>query len=844
MTEVRRVDKDKIFKKNFNILEVQNELDENNLGDLVEVSFSEVSKMISPLWDVRDYVAVNPFFGLRDRSFLDVANYMSNVVGANLLPKRNYFLKKYEAQEITEYDLEVASTLYQKDSDSSNTKNKVTIQELMTYVNTQNESSLVPTVKCISDLYEHKAGEQVNSLIVNEVSRWASAYFDEGQALWTIDRQGKRLYTWWRSLAVYENPFQKKTHDFLALVKSLPDCPKSALETLTKKLLDKKSRLNDVNLTNYYYRLIYSVLGWSSYIQKFEFEAKRSDDNSKLQEIGGLIDILVMRMTYDVAFLESVDELTFSDELPRNSRDFELGYIWLNALENAYRRKVESSVKQAHQLKKSPERPDVQMAFCIDVRSEILRRHLEKCSQKIETIGFAGFFGMPISLKGLGHQGTDQNCPILLNSAYEIGESGEDQHASLVKKKHDYADNHLFRKSLQGSANSGFSFVETFGLSYIFKMLKVGLRSVKPNIDFTSFGLTDAERKHIKLDVDTLRLEEKVSLAFSALKNMGLTKNFAKYVFFFGHGSESSNNPYASALDCGACAGHNGQGNASLLASLLNDQDVQEELRDKGIEIPEDTTFFSGWHNTVKDELKVDHGVNLNHTQEEELNKYYELFDKASKNCIQERAVHLPGCIDLNDTDLSNELHNKANDWSEIRPEWGLSRNASFIIGKRSLTRELDFDGRSFLHNYNHSEDQDLSILELIMTAPMIVTNWINMQYYASTVCTEKFGAGNKVMNNVVGGIGCVQGGESDLLGGLTEQSVLYKGEYFHEPIRLQVFIEAQTASIETIINKHQMVRELVENNWLKIISIDPESREFRLFHTREWIQVKEDLWN
>ena len=66
--------------------------------------------------------------------------------------------------------------------------------------------------------------------------------------------------------------------------------------------------------------------------------------------------------------------------------------------------------------------------------------------------------------------------------------------------------------------------------------------------------------------------------------------------------------------------------------------------------------------------------------------------------------------------------------------------------------RGLDLGGRSFLHDYCWREDPDLSILELLMTAPMVVTNWINMQYHASTVDNRRYGSGNKVLHNVVGG--------------------------------------------------------------------------------------------
>lgn len=822
-------------------LESASYIEEINILD----SFYDASKRVTPLWDIRDYVAVNPFFGFRDKSFLEVSKYLNSISGRSIIAKKEYFLKKYEAGEISEYDLEVSIKLNQ------NLDKEVTAAQLIEFIKSEDKEIDNPQVKCLSDLYDlendqhHKAN--ITNKITHEVSKWASAYFDEGQALWKVESPMTTFYSWWKSLVVFDKPVLGKGKGFANLINNLPDDPKDALGVLTEKLLDKNLG-NSFNLSDYYYRLMFLNLGWSSYIQKFEFEANRSGDRTKVLEVGSLIDILVIRMAYDLTLIDEIEDLSKlnSDCFSKNN-DIDLLYIWLTAAEYSYRRNIENIIKQkeiSDSIDEKTTRPAVQMAFCIDVRSEILRRHLENSSSEIQTIGFAGFFGMPVSIKGLGHRHADQNCPILLNANYQITESGNGSEEELISKKRQFVENHYSSKSVQSSANSGFSFAETFGFKYIGKILKSGLKSKRPNIDLKNMTLSPIESNQVELDLSSLSTEEKVNLSFGALKNMGIKDNIGKYVFFIGHGSETSNNPYASALDCGACAGHNGEDNAKILTSFLNDKAVRRGLEEKGVSIPSDSIFFSGWHNTVRDEIKINRTTKLNENQERELEKYQQYFFEASMNCRKERASKLPNCSDLSDEQLIHELMTKANDWSEIRPEWGLARNASFIVGRRELTRKLDLDGRAFLHDYDQSTDKDLSILELIMTAPMVVTNWINMQYYASTVDPKKYGAGNKALNNVVGGIGCIQGNESDLMGGLTEQSVYYNGDYYHEPLRLQVFLEASCENIETIINKHEMVNQLVNNRWLTIISIDPNTKDFKLYQNKQWIQVKEDLWN
>ena len=122
------------------------------------------------------------------------------------------------------------------------------------------------------------------------------------------------------------------------------------------------------------------------------------------------------------------------------------------------------------------------------------------------------------------------------------------------------------------------------------------------------------------------------------------------------------------------------------------------------------------------------------------------------------------------------------------------------------------------------------------MTAPVVVASWISLQYYGSTVAPQVFGAGNKLLHNVVGGIGVVEGNGGLLRGGLPWQSV-HDGERFvHEPLRLSVMIEAPREAISQVLRKHEAVRALFDNRWLHLIALDDSGKPgWRYSGDLEW---------
>jgi hypothetical protein len=319
---------------------------------------------------------------------------------------------------------------------------------------------------------------------------------------------------------------------------------------------------------------------------------------------------------------------------------------------------------------------------------------------------------------------------------------------------------------------------------------------------------------------------------------MGLEKNLAPLVLLVGHGSQSTNNAHAAALDCGACCGQTGEVNARSLAQLLNETDVRAGLLGQGVTIPPQTYFVAALHNTTTDEIEGFDLDLLSPTARLAWQNLQADFSKACDSVRRERATDL-GLNPLAPAQhLLDQLRFRANDGAQTRPEWGLANNAAFIIAPRHKTRSLNLEGRCFLHDYDASQDANESILELLMTAPMLVTNWINWQYHASTCDPMRFGSGNKLLHNVVGGnIGVFEGNGGDLRLGLSRQSLHNGDRWMHEPLRLTVIIDAPQEAINRVIHQHTMIKQLLDNGWIYLWRFDQE--QLLQYRLGEWCPLK-----
>ena len=174
----------------------------------------------------------------------------------------------------------------------------------------------------------------------------------------------------------------------------------------------------------------------------------------------------------------------------------------------------------------------------------------------------------------------------------------------------------------------------------------------------------------------------------------------------------------------------------------------------------------------------------------------------------------------------------RSQDWAQVRPEWGLARNAAFIVAPRGISASLNLEGRCFLHSYEYAQDAEGRSLTAILTAPMVVAEWINTQYLFSTLDNVAYGGGSKITKNITGKIAIMQGNASDLMTGLPLQSVYRSDkEAYHEIQRLMTVVYAPRPMLDSIIQAQPVLQKLFGNGWVQLACIEPDTRKTYLLN-------------
>lgn len=741
---------------------------------------------IPPAFPLGATVAVNPFLGQSGLGLAEAGQRMARVGGLRLTLPRAHFAAELAAGRITAADIAAVLTA------------GVTLEAVLAAVAAP--TAAAPTaampaprqVPTVADLAAEVSGIDWPAIVLDRIGIYAAARFDQGQAMWPLAGTGG-FYEGWLQFATQDlAPEIAGLAGFAQRVAGAPEDAWAAVARVVSGL-----GIGSGEAEVYFHALLHRLGGWAQAARWKLWQAELAGDTD-----AAVTDLLAIRLIWEEAlFAQYGDRLQAAwagavrsfGESDAPVADLRIDAVLQAAAERAGQRRLGAVLAGPAAGVSSV--PKVQAAFCIDVRSEVFRRALETVDDGIETIGFAGFFGLPLAHRPFGAVTHEAHLPVLLRpalqSAPDVAPQVEEAARIAARAKRAWG---RFRQA----AVSSFAFVEAIGPVY-------GTKLVRDALGFGG-GIAVPEPAPVIAGMD---VAAKVAVAAAVLGAMSLRSGFAPTVLLVGHGADVVNNPHQSALQCGACGGQTGEVSARALALMLNDGEVRAGLAGQGIDIPATTRFVAGLHDTVSDRITL-------FDVQGDVAALRGWLDAAGALARAERAGRLPGA-----GAEGRGLVRRGRNWAETRPEWGLAGCSAFIAAPRQRTVGRDLAGRAFLHSYDWRQDAGFGTLELILTAPVVVASWISLQYYGSVVAPEAFGGGNKLLHNVVGGFGVLEGHSGAPRVGLPWQSVHDGRGLQHDPLRLTVVIEAPAEAIAAVLARHDGVRALFDNGWLQLLRLD-----------------------
>jgi uncharacterized protein YbcC (UPF0753/DUF2309 family) len=795
------------------------------------------ARVVPTHYPLETFIAVNPLAGLEGMPFEQAIRRAGDLYGTPGTIGEEAFRQFHREGRITDADLDRALQRrypnLSTDPDLQLGARRISPLELMRADLVHGCGTAEPKRRFTTRSEDQAPA--VAATVDAQTAKWCAAYF--GGAAWAMPDRGDGFFAAWRALAPSDRTLSRAARRAL----------RGTAERADDAVLDALTQLavTDENRGAYLQAHLTRMPGWAAHVH---WQAGR---DGKID----VLDYLAMRLTYEAVLLDlqpadtqvprtdqaaaipsarhraahlaqvlgliPVNDVEITTAarvltaLPVTSREV----LWQNAFEAHYRDSLLSELSYREPLPAAP--VHTQLVSCIDTRSEGLRRRLETLGG-YETLGFAGFFAVAIRYTGvLGGSPLDL-CPVLIAPNHDIAERPAPNAEQAVAREVSGATGLAGAESAFHSAKEAFA--APFTLAEAAGWAAAPLSLAKTIIPASTSKVRQRLRDVVApaaptvIDLEAMSQHDQVLFAQVALTTMGLVRGFGRLVVLCSHGSTTENNPYQASLDCGACGGQAGAPNARTAVAILNRAEVRAGLRSLGIDVPGDTLFLAAQHDTAVDRVTLLEPHLVPKEYRADVEQLERDLERAGAELAAERCTTLPGVSrTLSPRRAARHVATRSSDWAQVYPEWGLAGNAAFIVAPRSVTRGIDLHRRTFLHSYEGDVDTDGSALETILTAPLVVAQWINCQYYFSTVAPQVFGAGSKTIHNVVGTAGVIAGHNGDLQLGLPWQSVSDGQRLLHEPQRLLAVVQAPLERIDTIVDRNPILQRLFGNDWIAL---------------------------
>jgi hypothetical protein len=768
---------------------------------------------------LKDFVHHNSLHAFQDKEFFDGIFAASKIFGIQPTFNINEYRKLYAQSRIKSQILDRAILKYKSRNELEAYKQKM-LQA--TYKQEYN-----PRIGTLRAFWKQDYEIDLDNLVQPLLFRIIGSYLDQGIALWHFPFEDKGLVNAIKTL---------ETNSFTSFFKT-----KKAKELLFSEDLSVEKLLQIVvGNSNYYENYLFdqqfSHKGWSGIVAAIE----GTPETLLYQKKISLKDLILLELLLEIDALDNALGHTWKPlaiNIDLAPQDYfakaekteleEVLQIWHEAFEWDYYDEVLSAVGHLAAKPRSTKRGEksFQAMFCIDDREDSIRRHIEQCDPKSETIGAPGFFGAAIYFQPFGGKFYEKNCPAPVTPKHlikEIEVTTEHSHEIFHSK-----NSHTFFR--------GFMLSLSLGLVTGFRML-LDLFRPKMRADIAdAFSHMDVNGTLLIENTDTNQIENGLQIGYTVeemanvvqtlLRNIGMSENFAPIVYVVAHGSSSANNPHHGAHDCGACSGRPGAVNARVFAFMANHPKVRLILESRGFYIPDTTQFLGAMHDTASDEIGYYDIQNLSKINAEKHKTNVEAIENALDLNAKERARRFAS-IDINQDlkKIRQAIKNRSVSYFEPRPELGHGSNALCYVGMRNQMKGLFLDRRAFHQSYDYRNDTNGEALAQVMAPLPVVCGGINLEYYFSRMDIEKMGAGTKLPHNVMGLIGVANSSDGDLRPGLPLQMIEN-----HDPVRLLMMVEHRPEIVLKIISATQAMYDWFDKGWIHLVAVSPE--DGKLYH-------------
>lgn len=760
---------------------------------------------------LKDFVHHNSLHAFQEYNFYEGIFKARDIFGFNVTLNINEFRNLYNDKRINESVLNRIVT-EKKGIESLNLWLEKLVHKVYTPINKSKIGSLRQQWKAH---YKIDLDNKVHPLLF----RIICAYLDQGIAIADFPTIKGGFF---ESFCAFEK------NSFSSFFKS-----KRVKALLNEKKTDIISLLNIlVGDEKFYFQYIFDQQfahrGWSGMVATLEDNSASLLDKKEIK----LIDFIKLELLLEIdaldqnlgtnwlpllSVLPEIKQVDIFESIPLDEYD-EVLMLWQDAFEWSYYDNIlfalQSNTKKNNIINSAP---SFQAVFCIDERECSIRRHIESSDPKAETFGAPGFFGVEFYFLAENGKFYEKLCPAPVTPKFLIKETNNN-----IERKHSFLYDKIAHTFL-----GGLLFNLTAGIYSIVELIN-NLLSPKmtPAISnaFSHVGTSSTlsiehngefDDKNIQVGYTIAEMTERVK---GQLQNMGLTQNFGKIVYLIAHGSSSANNPHHGAHDCGACSGRPGSVNARVFSFMANHPKVRTALASFGINIPENTQFIGGLHDTAADRVEFFDTSILNDINKEAHKMNIEIFENALDLNAKERSRRFAS-IDTKAPikEVRKSIHKRSVSLFEPRPELGHGSNALCIIGRRDLSKNVFLDRRAFLNSYDYRIDKDGSLLKNVIAPIGPVCGGINLEYYFSRIDNLKLGAGTKLPHNVMGLIGVANSSDGDLRPGLPLQMI-----EVHDPVRLLVVIEQDPVVVLKVLNENEPIKNWYFNNWIHLVVISP----------------------